>query len=130
MSATDPRVRRMTRTRQRMDLQFSGEVGHWRGPAPFYFVTVPDEESGSLRAVSSAVTYGWGGGPVGGPGRGPRRGGGALPPRLADVAVPQGRRVRRPAQGRRAPGRGGRRGGRGRGRAERGRRPLALTVTA
>jgi hypothetical protein len=54
----------MRRTGPRVDLRFSGEVWHWRGPAPFYFVTVPDEESASLRAVSSAVTYGWGMVPV------------------------------------------------------------------
>lgn len=43
-----------------MDLEFSGEVWYWRGPAPWYFVTVPDEESLSLHAVSRAVSYGWG----------------------------------------------------------------------
>lgn len=43
-----------------MDLEFSGEVWHWRGPAPFFFVTVPEEESLDLQAVSAAVTYGWG----------------------------------------------------------------------
>ena len=32
----------------------------WRGPSPFYFVTVPDEESAELEATSSLVTYGWG----------------------------------------------------------------------
>jgi hypothetical protein len=43
-----------------MDLEFSGEVWEWRGPSPFYFVTVPDEESCELEAMSSLVTYGWG----------------------------------------------------------------------
>lgn len=43
-----------------MELEFSGEVWEWRGPAPFYFVTVPDEESAELEALSSLVTYGWG----------------------------------------------------------------------
>ena len=47
-----------------MDLEFSGEIIHWRGPAPFHFVTVPDEESGAIEAVSSLVTYGWGAIPV------------------------------------------------------------------
>nr|WP_256488131.1 DUF1905 domain-containing protein [Deinococcus sp. HSC-46F16] len=32
----------------------------WRGPAPWYFVTVPAEQSGELKAASSLVTYGWG----------------------------------------------------------------------
>lgn len=43
-----------------MDLDVTGEVWHWRGPAPYYFVTVPDQESAHVRAMSSAVTYGWG----------------------------------------------------------------------
>jgi hypothetical protein len=43
-----------------MDLEFSGEVWEWRGPSPFYFVTVPDEESALLESASSLVTYGWG----------------------------------------------------------------------
>jgi hypothetical protein len=43
-----------------MDLVFSGEIIHWRGPAPFHFVAVPDEESAAIEAVSSMVTYGWG----------------------------------------------------------------------
>jgi len=40
--------------------EFSGEIWSWRGPAPFHFVTVPPAECRELKAVSSAVTYGWG----------------------------------------------------------------------
>lgn len=43
-----------------MDLTFSDELWYWRGPAPWYFVTVPEAESRDLHAVSSAVSYGWG----------------------------------------------------------------------
>jgi len=43
-----------------VELEFSGEIWQWRGPAPYYFVTVPEEESLELQAVSTAVTYGWG----------------------------------------------------------------------
>ena len=43
-----------------MDLEFSGELIHWRGPSPFHFVTVPEEQSAAIEAVSSLVTYGWG----------------------------------------------------------------------
>jgi hypothetical protein len=43
-----------------MDLEFSGDIWFWRGPSPFHFVTVPDEECGELAAASSLVTYGWG----------------------------------------------------------------------
>src|SRR3954451_11734760 len=46
--------------RDALDLDVSGDVWHWRGPAPFYFVTVPDDECAQLQAVSRAVTYGWG----------------------------------------------------------------------
>lgn len=43
-----------------MDLEFSGEIWHWRGPAPFHFVTVPDEEAAALEAAAALVSYGWG----------------------------------------------------------------------
>ena len=43
-----------------MELQFSGEIFFWRGPAPWYFVMVPEDESFDLEAVSSQVSYGWG----------------------------------------------------------------------
>lgn len=46
------------------ELEFTGDIWHWRGPAPFHFVTVPDEESAALHAVAPAVTYGWGMVPV------------------------------------------------------------------
>jgi hypothetical protein len=41
-------------------LNFSGEIWYWKGPSPFHFVTVPEEESGELHAVSAFVSYGWG----------------------------------------------------------------------
>lgn len=43
-----------------MDLEFHGELWFWRGPAPWHFVTVPDEQCGELEAASSLVSYGWG----------------------------------------------------------------------
>jgi hypothetical protein len=43
-----------------MNLDFAGEIIYWRGPAPFLFVAVPQEESDAIKAVSSSVTYGWG----------------------------------------------------------------------
>ena len=43
-----------------IEVDVTGEVWHWRGPSPFHFVTVPDEESALLREISSAVSYGWG----------------------------------------------------------------------
>lgn len=43
-----------------LDLAFRGELWQWRGPAPFYFITVPDDPSVALHAVSAVVSYGWG----------------------------------------------------------------------
>jgi hypothetical protein len=43
-----------------MVLEFSGEIIWWRGPSPFHFVAVPDEESAQIEAAKSLVTYGWG----------------------------------------------------------------------
>jgi hypothetical protein len=42
-----------------MDLEFSGEVWFWKGPAPHHFVSVPDEECSVLESVAAAVSYGW-----------------------------------------------------------------------
>lgn len=44
----------------RVELEFSGEVWFWRGPSPYHFVTVPENESCTLRAMSALVSYGWG----------------------------------------------------------------------
>lgn len=43
-----------------MDIQFDGKIWFWRGPAPWYFVTVPAGQSQELQVVSTLVTYGWG----------------------------------------------------------------------
>ena len=43
-----------------MELEFTNEIIYWRGPAPFHFVEVPDEQSAAIEAVASIVTYGWG----------------------------------------------------------------------
>lgn len=43
-----------------MDFEFDGEILYWRGPAPWYFVPMPDEQSDDLKAISNNVTYGWG----------------------------------------------------------------------
>jgi hypothetical protein len=43
-----------------MDLEFDGPIWSWRGPAPYHFVTVPDEQCGALEAVAPVVSYGWG----------------------------------------------------------------------
>ena len=43
-----------------MDLEVTGEMWFWKGPAPWHFVTVPDDQCGALEATSAVVTYGWG----------------------------------------------------------------------
>lgn len=43
-----------------MNIQFDGKIWFWKGPAPWYFVTVPAEQCRELKAVSGFVTYGWG----------------------------------------------------------------------
>ncbi len=43
-----------------MQIEFSGKIWFWRGPAPWFFVTVPDEQSDDLKEVLRLVTYGWG----------------------------------------------------------------------
>lgn len=41
-------------------IAFRGEIWYWRGPAPFLFVTVPDDGSAAIHAIAPVVTYGWG----------------------------------------------------------------------
>jgi hypothetical protein len=43
-----------------MNLEFTGQIWYWKGPAPWYFVTVPDEECLELSEMSAVVSYGWG----------------------------------------------------------------------
>lgn len=43
-----------------MELEFVGEVIEWRGPAPFYYVVIPEDESDAIASVATAFTYGWG----------------------------------------------------------------------
>jgi hypothetical protein len=43
-----------------MNIEFNGKIIFWRGPAPWFFVTVPAKQSRDLKAISSLVTYGWG----------------------------------------------------------------------
>ena len=43
-----------------MNIEFEGRILFWKGPAPWFFVTVPEEQSRDLKAISGIVTYGWG----------------------------------------------------------------------
>ena len=40
-----------------MKLNFVGDMFEWRGPAPFYFVRVPETEAARIAEVASMVTY-------------------------------------------------------------------------
>jgi hypothetical protein len=43
-----------------MHISFTGTIWYWKGPSPFYFVTVPEQQCHDLKAISGLVTYGWG----------------------------------------------------------------------
>jgi hypothetical protein len=43
-----------------MNIAFSGELWFWKGPAPWHFVTVPEDECAELEATAALVSYGWG----------------------------------------------------------------------
>jgi hypothetical protein len=43
-----------------MIIEFSGKIWTWRGPSPFYFVTIPAKQSRDIKDISGMVTYGWG----------------------------------------------------------------------
>jgi hypothetical protein len=44
----------------RYRVTFAGRVIHWRGPSPFHFVAVPDQEAEEIHDIAPLVTYGWG----------------------------------------------------------------------
>ncbi len=46
-----------------MDVEFEGPVVEWRGPAPFYFLQVPEAASDDLKFAATGVEY-WGQVPV------------------------------------------------------------------
>ena len=43
-----------------MNIEFKGKIWYWRGPSPYYFVTVPAKPCRDLKVISGLVTYGWG----------------------------------------------------------------------
>lgn len=45
------------------DFEFDGPVIEWRGPAPFYFVRVPQGESEDIKFAAKGMEY-WGQVPV------------------------------------------------------------------
>lgn len=47
-----------------MEWSAVGRVVEWRGPAPFWFLALPQEVSDDVRELADAVSYGWGAVPV------------------------------------------------------------------
>ena len=43
-----------------MDFTFSAEMWEWRGPAPFFFLSVPADQAEDIREAARVVSYGWG----------------------------------------------------------------------
>lgn len=46
-----------------MDVVFEGVVVEWRGPAPYYFVRIPEDESAHIKEAARGLEY-WGQVPV------------------------------------------------------------------
>jgi hypothetical protein len=47
-----------------VELTFSNRVIEWRGPAPYYYLPLPEEEADQVHDVRKMATYGWGVNPV------------------------------------------------------------------
>ena len=43
-----------------MELTFTGHVIEWRGPAPYYYLPLPEEAAEDVHDVRKMATYGWG----------------------------------------------------------------------
>ena len=43
-----------------MELSFDAEVIEWRGPAPFFYAAVPEDEAEEIADLARELTYGWG----------------------------------------------------------------------
>lgn len=46
--------------RERMELRFEAEVIAWRGPAPFVFAVMPNDEADAIADIAHEASYGWG----------------------------------------------------------------------
>jgi hypothetical protein len=45
-------------------VEFDAEIIHWRGPAPYLFVPVPEHHVDEIRYAARSASYGWGVVPV------------------------------------------------------------------
>ncbi|MET1004204.1 MAG: DUF1905 domain-containing protein [Propionibacteriaceae bacterium] len=46
-----------------MDFAFEAPVVEWRGPAPYYFLRIPEDESADIKLAAKGIEY-WGQVPV------------------------------------------------------------------
>jgi hypothetical protein len=47
-----------------VDTTFDAELFEWRGPAPFYWLALPEDACAYVREEAAMATYGWGAIPV------------------------------------------------------------------
>jgi hypothetical protein len=43
-----------------VEIEFTGRVIEWRGPAPYYYLPLPEEAADDVHEVAAMATYGWG----------------------------------------------------------------------
>jgi hypothetical protein len=43
-----------------MEFEFEATLWEWRGPAPFYFLSLPVELAEEIKTAASVLSYGWG----------------------------------------------------------------------
>ncbi len=43
-----------------MEFEFQARIFEWRGPAPFYFVALPEDVATLVASMANQLTYGWG----------------------------------------------------------------------
>ena len=43
-----------------MEFSFTGTMIEWRGPAPFYYIAIPQELCVEIKAAAKVLSYGWG----------------------------------------------------------------------
>ena len=43
-----------------MAFRFSATLWEWRGPAPFYFLSLPLDVATEIKSAASLLSYGWG----------------------------------------------------------------------
>ena len=43
-----------------VEIVVRGPIWEWRGPAPYYFVSITGDEAEQIRELAASLTYGWG----------------------------------------------------------------------